>query len=200
MKPFIAVTGGIASGKSAVTDAFAALGVDIADADLIAREVVAPGSEALIEIRQRFGDAVFDTQGGLQRAALRQLVFSDADAKRDLEAITHPRIALRMREVAARADSPYSIASVPLWIETAASSRYDWVQRLLVVHAPRQLRLSRLLQRDGIDLELAERMLRQQASDAQRLAVADDWLINDGTLSALQQAVQRLHQRYLALS
>jgi dephospho-CoA kinase len=196
----VCVTGGIASGKSQVTDAFAALGVVIADADVIAREVVAPGSEALQEIRAAFGDSVFTEDGSLNRAMMRNLVFADAEAKKTLESITHPRIRERMRRIAESATCSYSIASVPLWVETQAAQYYSWVQRVLVVSAPRALRIARLMQRDGIQQELTESMLAQQATDAQRYNAATDIVINDADKQHLHACVSELHQLYLRMA
>jgi dephospho-CoA kinase len=195
----VCVTGGIASGKSAVTDAFADLGIDISDADIVAREIVAPGSDALKEIQAGFGDSVIAADGALNRSELRKIVFADSAAKKTLEAITHPRIRERMRMLAEQSRSAYCIASVPLWVETSAAAHYAWVSRVLVVSAPREVRLQRLIQRDGIGRELAESMLAQQATDWQRYQAASDIMINDAGIAHLRRCVTELHRHYLQM-
>src|SRR6478735_9021893 len=159
----IGLTGGVASGKSAVAAAFAERGVAIVDADIAAREVVAPGQPALAEIAETFGADVLQADGELDRAALRRHVFGDDAARRRLEAILHPRIRVRMREQAQRAGGPYVIVAIPLLAEGGGRLAYPWLDRILVVDVPREVQLARLMQRDHIDRALAERMLAAQA-------------------------------------
>jgi dephospho-CoA kinase len=194
----VALTGGIASGKSAVTRRFEALGIGIHDADVAAREVVKPGSEGLAAIVQTFGAGVLDGEGHLDRAAMRRRVFADDMARRQLEAITHPRVRAWLRERAAADGGPYCILAIPLLAENIA--HYRWVDRVLVVDAPENVQLERLVRRDGIDEALARRMIERQATRQQRLAIADDVIENTGEESALDAAVSALHQRYLALA
>lgn len=194
----VALTGGIASGKSAVTRRFEALGIGIHDADVAAREVVKPGSEGLAAIVQTFGSGVLDGEGHLDRAAMRRRVFADDMARRQLEAITHPRVRAWLRERAAADGGPYCILAIPLLAENIA--HYRWVDRVLVVDAPENVQLERLVRRDGIDEALARRMIERQATRQQRLAIADDVIENTGEESALDAAVAALHQRYLALA
>lgn len=194
----VALTGGIASGKSAVTRRFEALGIGIHDADVAAREVVKPGSEGLAAIVQTFGSGVLDGEGHLDRAAMRRRVFADDMARRQLEAITHPRVRAWLRERAAADGGPYCILAIPLLAENIA--HYRWVDRVLVVDAPESVQLERLVRRDGIDEALARRMIERQATRQQRLAIADDVIENTGEESALDAAVAALHQRYLALA
>jgi dephospho-CoA kinase len=194
----VALTGGIASGKSAVTRRFEALGIGIHDADVAAREVVKPGSEGLAAIVQTFGSGVLDGEGHLDRAAMRRRVFADDMARRQLEAITHPRVRAWLRERAAADGGPYCILAIPLLAENIA--HYRWVDRVLVVDAPENVQLERLVRRDGIDEALARRMIERQATRQQRLAIADDVIENTGEESALDAAVSALHQRYLALA
>jgi dephospho-CoA kinase len=189
----VAVTGGVAAGKSALTRRFESRGVPVVDADLVARELVQPGEPALAEIGRRFGAEVLAADGSLDRAALRARVFTDPAERAALEAILHPRVREALRERALRADAPYVLLAIPLLVE---SGRYDWVDRVLVVDAPVELQISRVMGRDRIDRQAAERMLAAQASRAARLAVADDVVLNDGPEVDLDAAVARLDARY----
>lgn len=194
----IALTGGIAAGKSVVTRRFAALGVPVHDADVAAREVVAPGSEGLAAVVAAFGDEVLDAHGYLDRAAMRRRVFADPLARKTLEAIVHPRVRQWLHERALADTAPYCLLAIPLLVENL--DHYRWIDRVLVVDAPADLQLARLMARDGIDEALAQRMLAQQAERAQRLALAHDVIDNSGDEAALDAAVAALHQRYLALA
>ncbi|MFA7588221.1 MAG: dephospho-CoA kinase, partial [Novosphingobium sp.] len=169
----VALTGGIASGKSEVERRFRALGVHVADADVASREVVEPGTPGLAEIVEAFGPGALDAGGRLDRAAMRRRVFADDDARRRLEAIIHPRVRTALREACDAAPGPYAMAAIPLFAE-AGRQAYDWVDRVLVVDVPVEVQLQRLLRRDGIDEALAWRMIRAQASRKERLALADD--------------------------
>jgi dephospho-CoA kinase len=198
----VAVTGGIASGKSAVCALFARAGVPVADADLIAHEIVAPGTPALAEIAAAFGAGTLAADGSLDRAALRARVFADADARARLEAITHPRIRAELARRCADAPTPYAIAAIPLLAEAGPDPRahWPWLRRILVVDAPTGVQRARLQARDGIDAALAERMLAAQATRAQRLALASDVLVNDAGLDFLERPVRRLDERFRALA
>ena len=197
--PFcVALTGGIASGKSAVSERFAAHGIEVIDADVVARELVAPGTPALREIVARFGADMLDRSGGLDRRAMRERVFADADARRRLEGILHPRVRRALRERAGAAQSAYVMLAIPLLVESGGG--YAWVDRVLVVDVPRGVQRARLMQRDGVDGRLADSMLDAQASREQRLAIADDVITNDGSLAELDDAVGVLHRRYLGMS
>ena len=197
---FIGLTGGIASGKSALEKAFAAHGIVVADADLLAREVVAPGEPALAAVVERFGRDVLQADGQLDRAALRVRVFGDPDQRRTLEAILHPAIRARLEAICRAAPGPYAIATVPLLTEGGGRAAYPWLHRILVVDTPAAVQKARLMQRDGIDATLADQMMAAQASRAERLALADDIVVNDGDLAHLQRAADALHLRYLALA
>ena len=197
---FIGLTGGIASGKSALEREFTARGIFVADADLIARQIVEPGQPALAAVAAHFGPSVLAADGRLDRAGLRARVFADEAARRALEAILHPIIRGTLQEQCRAADSPYAIAAIPLLAEGGGRSAYPWLDRILVVDVPPALQKSRLMQRDGIDAALAERMLAAQASRAQRLALADDLVINDQSLAHLQEAAEELDARYRALA
>ena len=196
----VAVTGGVASGKSAATDAFAARGIVIADADLAARAVVARGEPALAEIVARFGTGCLDADGGLDRAAMRARVFADPTARKALEAILHPRIRLWLQSACREAAGRYVVAAIPLLAEGGGRAAYPWLDRILVVDVPEAVQQQRLMRRDGTDAALAGRMIAAQAPRAQRLALADDVIVNDGPLSALDEAVARLDARYRRLA
>ena len=196
----IGLTGGIASGKSTVDRLFRARGIVVADADLAARDAVAPGSPGLAEVVAAFGPGVLAADGSLDRAAMRRRVFDDPDARRTLEAIVHPRVRSALETACAAADGPYAIASIPLLAEAGGRAAYPWLQRILVVDVPETVQLQRLLQRDGIDAALAGAMIAAQATRAQRLAIADDILPNDGPLESLPAAVDALDRLYRALA
>ncbi|MDH3614160.1 MAG: dephospho-CoA kinase [Gammaproteobacteria bacterium] len=192
----VGLTGGIASGKSTVADMFAALGVAVVDTDVIAREVVMPGQPALREIRRAFGESAIDDDGVLDRAAMRQLVFADDAARLRLEMILHPRIQEETRRQANEAGGEYQIIVIPLLVESSLKS---FVDRILVVDCDESSQLSRLLERDAESEAQARRILAAQTSRSERLAIADDIITNDGTLSDTQRQVQTLHKRYLDL-
>lgn len=196
----IGLTGGVASGKSEVQRRFAALGVVVADADVAARDAVAAGSEGLAEVVAAFGADVLDGSGDLDRAAMRRRVFADDAARRALEAIVHPRVRNALQAACTEAPGPYAIAAIPLLAEGGGREAYPWLDRILVVDVPVETQRARLLQRDGIDAGLAGRMLAAQASRRERLAIADDVIVNDGALSALDAHVAALDARYRALA
>ncbi len=191
----VGLTGGIASGKSAVSRAFEALGVTVVDTDVIAREVVMPGSPALEEIRQTFGDAVVAADGTLDRRGLREQVFADDTRRRELEAILHPRIRALTLERAAQAAGDYVVIVVPLLVETGFDRLVD---RVVVVDCPEAQQLKRLMQRDGQDEATARRILAAQASREARLARADHVIDNSGTLAATEAQVAALHAELTA--
>lgn len=193
----IGLTGGIGSGKSTVARYFAELGVPIVDADVVARELVAPGSPALREIGAEFGDEVLNTDGGLDRGRLRELVFADADRRRALEAILHPRVYAEMARRIAAFDAPYCIAVVPLLLETG---RRDYVDRVLVVDAAEDVQRTRAQRRDGATAEGVQAVMQSQLERSARRRAADDVIENDADLAALRHHVEALHRRYLALA
>ena len=191
----IGLTGGIASGKSTVAELFAGHDVPIIDTDVIARELVQPGKPALDEIRAAFGDEVFDAQGQLDRASMREVVFSDASRRAELESILHPRIRAEAIARSSATDGPYQIIVVPLLVE---SPMRQFMDRVLVVDCDEETQLSRLLARDSENEDQARRILAAQASRADRLGVADDVITNDGDLSNTRQQVDALHAKYLS--
>ena len=199
-RPFrVALTGGIASGKSTVADLFVSHGAALIDTDLIAREVVEPGRPALARVVDAFGPSILGSDGRLDRSRLRGLIFSDAAARRTLEAILHPAIREEMeRQSAALANaSPYQILAIPLLAE---SGRRDHVDRVLVVDAPEHLQVKRLMARDGVTEAQALASLRAQATREARLVLADDVIVNSGNVDDLAGHVARLHEKYLALA
>jgi dephospho-CoA kinase len=196
----VALSGGVASGKSEVGRLFERLGVTVADADVAARDVVARGQPALAEIADRFGVQMLDANGDLDRRRLRELIFSDAAAKRDLEAITHPRIRRQLQQSASAASGAYVLVVIPLLAEGGGRAAYPWLDRILIVDAPESLQLARLCRRDGIDEMLAREMIAAQASRKQRLALADDVIVNDGAATELDFRVRKLDQRYRRLA
>lgn len=196
----IGVTGGVASGKSEVTRRFEALGITVADADLAAREAVASGSGGLAEVVAAFGTGVLAPDGSLDRAAMRRHVFGDDAARRRLEAIVHPRVRTRLREQCEAASGPYAIAAIPLLAEGGGRDAYPWLSRILVVDVPVSVQRARVMARDRVDAELAQRMIAAQASREQRLALADDVIVNEGPVEALDAHVAALDRRYRALA
>jgi dephospho-CoA kinase len=194
----IALTGGIASGKSATAQRFAQLGVPVFDADVAARDLVATGQPALAEIAAAFGPDTVTAAGALDRARLREQVFASVAARRRLEAILHPRIRVCLIEQVQACREPYCVLAIPLFAECRAD--YAWVDRVLCTDVPRPVQLERLLHRPGIDAATAQGMLDAQVSREERLALADDAIDNTGPLSALDAAVKRLHRRYLSLA
>jgi dephospho-CoA kinase len=196
----VGVTGGVASGKSEVTRRFEALGMVVADADVAARVAVEAGSAGLGEVVAAFGDDVLDAQGGLDRAAMRRRVFADPDARRRLEAIVHPRVRALLRAQCEAAPGAYAIAAIPLLTEGGGREAYPWLQRILLVDVPVEVQRARVMARDRVEAELAERMIAAQATRAARLAIADDVIVNDGPLEALDRQVAALDRRYRALA
>ncbi|HEY5802386.1 MAG TPA: dephospho-CoA kinase [Lysobacter sp.] len=196
----IGVTGGVASGKSVVTRRFGELGIVVADADVAARAAVAPGSDGLAEVVAMFGKEVLAADGGLDRAAMRRRVFGDDAARRQLEAIIHPRVRIALHEACLGASGPYAIAAIPLLAEGGGRDAYPWLARILVVDVPVAVQRARLMARDGADAALADRMIAAQATRTARLGVADDVLVNDGALEALDAPIAALDRRYRALA
>jgi len=193
----IALTGGIASGKSAVAELFAKLDVPVLDTDQIARDVVAPGTPALGQLVAEFGPEILDAQGRLDRSSMRERVFSDPQQRRKLEAITHPAIRAELARRSAAAGGDYQIHVIPLLVETGRAEAYD---RVLVVDCPEEAQIERLMARDGTSREQAAEILSAQVSREERLDAAHDVIENTGTLADLQDFVATLHRNYALLS
>lgn len=197
MQPWIlGLTGGIGSGKSAAAAHFAQLGIDLVNADQAARWVVEPGRPALARIAEHFGADILLADGGLDRAALRARIFQDAGERRWLEQLLHPLIRQEIVEVLARATSPYAILESPLLIE---SGQYRLCRRVLVIDVPEAVQISRTVSRDGNDEAQVRAIMAAQAPRDERLAKADDVIVNDRDLAWLRQEVERLHHFYLTL-
>ncbi len=192
----IALTGGIGSGKTTVSDYFRKLGVPVIDADETSHEVTQAGAPAVQQIVDVFGDSVLDCDGNLDRTALRNIVFADTESRKQLESILHPEIRRRMNEAASRTQSPYCLFSIPLLIETSQHANYD---RILVVETSEDRRRTWIQARSDLtEIEITA-ILSAQVSDEQRRRAADDLLISDGGIDDLHARIDCLHQRYLAL-
>ncbi len=193
----VALTGGIASGKTLVSDEFVKLGVPVIDADIIAHQIVEPGLPALREITSIFGAKILHENGMLRRKELRELIFADPAARKKLESILHPKIRAEISRVIAGVKHHYCLLVIPLLTEHGA---YPDVNRVLVVDVDPEAQISRLMARDNSSRRQAEQALAAQASRAQRLKIADDILENSGSPAAVQLAVSKLHKRYLKLA
>lgn len=196
----VGLTGGVASGKSVVSRCFESLGIPIVDADIAARDVVALGSRGLAEIVAVFGHDLLNPDGELDRAAMRRRVFEDESARHRLDAIVHPRVRMALQSASEIARGPYAIVVIPLLAEGGGRHGYPWLNRILVVDVPLELQMARLLQRDAVDDQLATRMIAAQAHRHERLAIADDVLVNHGTLDGLTPHVVALDAQYRALA
>lgn len=194
----VALTGGIASGKTAVAARFERLGVAVYDADFAARAVVEPGEPALTEIVAAFGVDALDVSGHLDRHRLRERVFTAPAQRAALETIVHPRVHAWLYARAMADIGPYCLLAIPLLAETWP--QYDWVDRVLVVDVREDVQIERLMHRDGVEASLARKMLAAQVTRAERLDFADDVIDNSGSLEMLDTAVAALHAHYLVLA
>ncbi|HET8729856.1 MAG TPA: dephospho-CoA kinase [Moraxellaceae bacterium] len=193
----IGLTGGIGSGKTLATDHFARLGITIVDADVAARVIVEPGRPALAEIAATFGAEMIQTDGTLDRARLRQLVFSDPAQRKRLEAITHPRIAEEIRRQLAASTSPYTILVSPLLFE---SGQYHFAHRVLLIDAHESTQRHRAATRDNVSEKQIEAIMAAQLPRDERRARADDILVNDGDIEHLHGMIEKLHERFMELA
>jgi dephospho-CoA kinase len=191
----VVMTGGIASGKTSASDLFASHGIPILDTDLAARAIVEPGQPALEEIKASFGDGIITTSGGLNRAALREIIFEQPEKRRELEAILHPKIRAHINELKDQLDAPYCIIVVPLFLESGRGYEAD---RLLVIDVPTEVQRERLAQRDGTTPGQIEQILKSQATREERLSAADDVIDNTNSPDDLAARVAELHQQYLS--
>lgn len=191
----VGLAGGIGSGKSAVSDRFCAFGIAVVDADVAARDVVEPGQPALAEIADHFGGTILDQEGRLNRRALRGHVFKHPDERRWLERALHPRINALMRDQLDAAPSPYAILVNPLM-----RNRDPRADRILVVDVPETVQIERTMARDNVDRAQAEAIMANQLARDDRLAFADDVIVNDRGIADLHAAVDALHPRYLELA
>lgn len=193
----VVLTGGIAAGKTAVSDRFRRLGAPVIDTDRIAHEIVEPEQPALRQIVRLFGSDYIDGSGRLDRRKMRETIFADPAAKARLEGVLHPLIAAEALRRVAEADYAYCILVIPLYTESA---RWRWIDRVLVVDVSESVQVERVMNRDGVSREQAGAVLAAQADRQARLALADDVIDNSGTLSELDGQVARLHRKYLQLA
>jgi dephospho-CoA kinase len=194
----IGLTGGIASGKTVVSNHFSRLGVPVIDTDIISRELVEPGKPALQQIENRLGKDFIHPDGSLNRQKLRQHIFSHPEARHTLEDILHPAIRQEIsHRLDAIHDTPYAIVVIPLLVENGLQSMVD---RVLLVDIPEDLQIQRVCLRDGIEEDQAKQILAAQASRKQRRASADDLIENSKDMNALLARVESLHRHYLSLA
>jgi len=194
MAYIVGITGGIGSGKSAVTGRFERRGIVVVDADLAARVIVEPGRPALEAIAEHFGADILHPDGALDRAALRARVFADPGERRWLEKLTHPLIGEEILAQLAAAESPYTIVSSPLLLETSQKSLVDCI---VVVDVPEEIQLARTMLRDDNDADQVRRIMAAQMPRGERLALADFVIDNSGSLDALDAQVEDLHREFL---
>ena len=197
-RPLVVLTGGIATGKSSVAQRLRQHGIEVVDTDAIAHALTAPNGAALPELRKAFGNDVFESDGTLNRAALRDIVFNDPDQKIRLEQILHPMIRRQAIEALAAATSPYVVADIPLFAETGFLR--EQADRVLVVDCPPEIQKQRLLARANLPEELADLILQAQAPREIRLGLATEILDNSGSPQQRDERLDQLHQDYLLLS
>lgn len=193
----VGLTGGIGSGKSTVADLFAEKGINVIDADVAARELTHPDQPAFQKIIKHFGSNVLNKDGSLNRAYLRNIIFSDQKQRVWLERLLHPLIRQHMEEKLSHITSPYCIAVVPLLLEVES---YSFINRILVIDTPESLQVKRVMARDHMSEDELEAILDRQASREQRRLKAHDVINNEGSLAELRKQVDVLHQQYLALA
>ena len=192
----IGLTGGIGSGKSAVSDKFKSLGITVVDADVAARTVVEPGQPALAEIERHFGSNILNQAGVLDRAQLREIMASDSEERVWLESVLHPKIGEQIAKELAESTSPYTIYVAPLLLETNSQKMCS---RVLVVDVPKEIQIQRTAERDKVSEIQIEKIVTVQMEREERLEKADDVLVNTGTIKELEQQVMKLHQKYLEM-
>ena len=191
----VGITGGIGSGKSAVTDHLETLRITVVDADKVARVVVEPGTPGLAAIAEHFGEDILLADGRLDRAALRKIVFDNPDERKVLEGITHPRIRDEISRQLSEANSPYVVLSSPLLLESGQNTFADYV---VVVDVPEEVQLTRTMARDNNSEALVKQIMAAQLDRKTRLSRADTSIMNDGSLEALYERVKKLHEDLLA--
>lgn len=192
----IGLTGGIGSGKTAVSDSFEALGIDVVDADLASRVVVQKGKPCLLKIAQHFGEDILTKEAELDRAKLREIIFKSEEEKNWLESLLHPAIANQIQVELNASKSPYTILVSPLLLET---NQKDFCSKVLAVDVPVETQVERTLKRDGVSKEQVQAIINSQISRNDRLNLADEVIVNDGTLEDLEIAVKILHEKFLSL-
>lgn len=193
----VGVTGGIGSGKTAATDRFQALGITVVDADLASRVIVEPGRPALAAIGEHFGPGIIAADGTLDRRALRDIVFANPEERKWLERLTHPLIAQEIIRQIQASQSPYTVLASPLLLESGQSRM---AQRVLVIDVPEDVQIARTASRDNTDASSVKAIIAAQMKRQDRLAKADDVIVNDQSLEQLHRAVDALHQQYLDMA
>ena len=191
----IGLTGGIGSGKTAVSDTFKSLGIDIIDADVSSRSVVKKGQPALDDIKSHFGDDILDSENSLDRAKLREIIFKNPDERIWLEKLLHPKIAEHIKDQLENSESPYCVLVSPLLLETEQKSYCSFV---LVVDVPEESQIARTAKRDGVSEEQVKNIISAQIDREKRLEQADEIIINDGSMEDLKEKVMVLHAKYLS--
>ena len=189
----IGLTGGIGSGKTAVSDTFKSLGIDIIDADVSSRSVVKKGQPALDDIKSHFGDDILDSENSLDRAKLREIIFKNPDERIWLEKLLHPKIAEHIKDQLENSESPYCVLVSPLLLETEQKSYCSFV---LVVDVPEESQIARTAKRDGVSEEQVKNIISAQIDRKKRLKQADEIIINDGSMEELREKVMVLHKKY----
>lgn len=192
----IGLTGGIGSGKTAVSDSFESLGIDVVDADLASRVVVQKGKPCLLKIAQHFGEDILTKEAELDRAKLREIIFKSEEEKNWLESLLHPAIANQIQDELNASKSPYTILVSPLLLET---NQKDFCSKVLAVDVPVETQVERTFKRDGVSKEQVQAIINSQISRNDRLNLADEVIVNDGTLEDLEIAVKILHEKFLSL-
>ena len=192
----IGLTGGIGSGKTAVSDSFESLGIGVVDADLASRVVVQKGKPCLLKIAQHFGEDILTKEAELDRAKLREIIFKSEEEKNWLESLLHPAIANQIQDELNASKSPYTILVSPLLLET---NQKDFCSKVLAVDVPVETQIERTLKRDGVSKEQVQAIINSQISRNDRLNLADEVIVNDGTLEDLEIAVKILHEKFLSL-
>ena len=193
----VGLTGGIGSGKTLVSDYFKSLGIVIVDADVVSRQVVEPGTDALGKIAEKFDKDILNSDGTLNRRVLRDIIFNNPDEKQWLENLLHPLIGLETARQLQTSQSPYTVFVSPLLIEIG---QYKMTNRILVVDAPENLQVSRTVERDNTQAENVQSIMNTQASRKKRLDMADDVILNDSDIDSLHKKIDELHKHYLKLS
>lgn len=197
MALIVGLTGGIGSGKTAASDYLASLGITIVDADVVAREVVAPGQPALAQIEAHFGREVILADGHLNRATLREIVFANPEQRKILEQITHPAIGAAIIAQLQAATSPYAVLASPLLLET---SQHQMVKRVLLIDVPEEVQIARTTARDDVPEEQVKAIMAAQMARDKKLARAHDIISNTGSLAALHQNLHQQHLDYLRIA
>ena len=192
----IGLTGGIGSGKSVASDKFASLGITVVDADVASRTVVEPGKPALQEIESHFGSEIITEDGQLDRAKLREIIASDAEERKWLESVLHPRIGEQIAKEISESSSPYTLFVAPLLLETNSQ---EMCARVVVVDVPNDVQVERTAKRDKVPTDQVEQMVSAQMEREKRLEKADDVLLNTGTIEELEKKVEQLHKKYLQM-